>query len=96
MINAPQRAFFTYGTLSLLRTSRLVTWCICGRLRTERTQQQPRTAIMSVQLVQLLELSYDLARGRKRRMEWEALAEKNQSPAVDGEPADEGSAADED
>ena len=96
MINAPQRAFFTYGTLSLLRTSRLVTWCICGRLRTERTQQQPRTAIMSVKLVQLLELSYDLSRGRKRRIEWEALAEKNQSTAIDCEPADEGSAADED
>jgi len=29
-------------------------------------------------------------------MEWEALAEKNQSTAVDGEPADEGSVADED
>ena len=51
---------------------------------------------MSVQLVQLLELSYDLSRGRKRRIEWEALAEKNQSTAIDCEPADEGSAADED
>ncbi len=50
---------------------------------------------MPVHLAQLLELSYDLAQGRKRRFEWEALAEKNQTTAADDETADEGNAPDE-
>ena len=41
---------------------------------------------MSVQLVQLLELSHDLARARKRRLEWEACPTAADSgPATEGE-----------
>jgi hypothetical protein len=45
---------------------------------------------MSIRLTQILGLSYDLAKGRKRRSEWEAFAEQATSVDRDEDSLTEG------